>query len=239
MEFIDTYRPLSAEEINTAYTNLTVLHNKYLRPMGIVLPAAHSNAMYQLIYLYHFQGMAIHKDAISAFVLSQNPNASGDQQVRHLGAQKGFCVIYNGGTYGGEKVKRGYYCLFTMEKPHPTWAARKYARSVAVETEDFEELKKNYDNCCATCGAREGSIHRYTGLPVKLQKGHCHPDKPLIAGNIIPQCEYCNQNVYKNDFIFTLEGRPESIYNPKYILKSDEEVQRQMYLLLKEKFDKE
>ena len=43
-------------------------------------------------------------------------------------------------------------------------------------------------------------------------------------------------SIYKDDFIFTLEGRPQSINNPRYILKSSEKVQLAMYEILKEKF---
>jgi len=236
MELIDKYIPLTKEEIINDYIKIKEYHQKYLQSYGIIMPAENTNAAYQLIYLYHFLGKAIHKDVISNFVLSQNPKASGDQQVRHLGAQKGYCVIYNGEVYNGEKVKKGYYCLFTLEKPNPAWINKQEARAISITTDDFELLKKNYNNCCATCGAKEGSIHRYSGQKVKLQKGHCNPNLPLKSGNIIPQCQYCNQNIYKDDFIFTLEGRPQSINNPKYILKSSEKVQLAMYEILKEKF---
>ena len=236
MEQINQYIPLSNEEIKNDYNIIKQYHKNFLKKYGITLPAENTNAAYQLIYLFHFMGKPVHKDAISAFVQAQNPNASGDQQVRHLGAQKGFCVIYNGATYNGIKVNRGYYCLFTLEKPNPAWENKQDARAIAVSTNDFDTLKKNYNYCCATCGAKEGSIHRYTGRLVTLQKGHCNPNLPLEAGNIIPQCEYCNQNIYKNDFIFTLEGRPQSINNPRYILKSSESVQKEMLALLLEKF---
>lgn len=236
MNVIDTYIPLTSQEIQNDYQQIKKLHQKYLSSYGIILPTEGTNAAYQLIYLFHFLGRSIHKDAISSFVLSQNPNASGDQQVRHLGAQKGYCVIYNGASYEGHKVKRGYYCLFTLEKPNPTWEDRQDARAIAITTSDFDILKKNYRNCCATCGAKEGTLHPYSGQIVQLQKGHCNPNLPLESGNIIPQCQYCNQNIYKDDFIFTLEGRPQSINNPRYILKSTDAVQLEMYKLLKVKF---
>ena len=239
MKKIDTYIALSQEEIQHDYENIKQEYETYLKPHGLVLPGRATNAMYQLIYLYHFQGIPIHKDAISNFVISQNPKASGDQQIRHLGAQKGFYVLYNGATYNDIKVNRGYYCLITLKQPLPSWENRQNARSITASTSDFETLKKNFGYRCATCGEKEGTIHRYSGKVVVLQQGHCHPDKPLEAGNIIPQCEYCNQNVYKNDFIFTLEGRPHSIYNPNYVLKSDLATQKAIFNLLKQKFESE
>ena len=236
MEVIDKYIPITQEEIDSDYEQIKEYHKKYLQFYKIGLPAKGTCAAYQLIYLYHFLGTPIYKQAISDFVTAHCSDASGDQQTRHLGAQKGYCVIYNGDTYNGKKVKRGYYCLFTLEKPNPNWGEKQGARAVIVSTDEFDVLKKEYHNCCATCGAKEGEPHRYNGNIVKLQKGHCNPNLPLIAGNIIPQCQYCNQNVYKDDFIFTLEGRPQSINNPKYILKSTDAVQREMYKILKEKF---
>lgn len=237
MNKINKYVPLTDKEIENDYEKIQEEYNQYLKKYNITLPAKDTNAMFQLIYLYHFLGQSVHKDVISTFVCEHNPKASGDQQTRHLGAQKGFCVFYNGTEYNGQKVDRGYYCLFTLKEANPSWAERKEARSIIMNTTDFDIIKKTFNYCCATCGAKEGTKHRYTGKTVILQQGHCHPDKPLQIGNIIPQCDYCNQNVYKNDFIFTLEGRPQSIYNPNYILKSPIEVQEQMYKILKKKFE--
>lgn len=239
MKTIDKYIPLTKEDIQNDYNQIKLLYQQYLSKYNIILPAMGTNAAYQLIYLFHFLGCAVHKDVISTFVLSQNPEASGDQQVRHLGAQKGYCVIYNGASYEGNKVKRGYYCLFTLKKPNPAWEARQEARAITVATTDFEVIKQAYNYCCATCGAKEDTIHRYSGQIVKLQRGHCNPNLPLEENNIIPQCEYCNQNIYKDDFIFTLEGRPQCINNPKYILKSPITVQKEMLKILLEKFGEE
>lgn len=237
MEMIDTYIPLTDEEIKKDYEEIKKYHQQYLKPYDISLPAFKTNVAYQLIYLYHFQGKAVYKDVISAFVTEHNPKASGDQQVRHLGAQKGYCVFYNNDTYNGQTVKKKYYCLFTLEKPHPSWIAKQEARTIAVTTDDFTQLKENYNYRCATCGAEEGKIHPYTKQIVKLQKGHCDPNLPLKEGNIIPQCQYCNQNVYKDDFVFTLTGRPKCINNPSYILRSSESVQQKMYQILKAKYE--
>lgn len=236
MEHLTEFVSLTSEEIKNHYIQIKSLYEQHLKKYGIILPAEGTNAAYQLIYLFHFQGFALHKDMISNFVLSQNPSASGDQQIRHLGNQKGFYILSNGEYYQEEKVKRGWYCLINLIEPKPAWLTRQNARTTIVNTDDWTTLKEVYHNCCATCGAKEGLEHPYTHRITVLQKGHVNPNLPLEPGNIIPQCEYCNQNVYKNDFVFTLEGRPQSINNPTYILKSTEHVQKQMYEILKEKF---
>ena len=61
--------------------------------------------------------------------------------------------------------------------------------------ENFEELKKEYDYTCLTCGAKEGEKHRlYKSEFVKLQRGHKDPEKSLSISNIIPQCQFCNRS---------------------------------------------
>ena len=236
MEFIKTYQEISEEDIIRINEEIEEQYEKNLKQYGVTLPAIDSCKRAQLIYLYYFKGKAVHKDAITNFVLSLYPEASGDQQIRHLGAQDGFNLYYNGELFLGEKVTRGYYLLDGLTSPKQAWLLKKNARKNNLRANDFEEIKKNFGHKCATCGALEGEPHRTTGRIVKLQRGHMNPNLPMQIGNIIPQCEYCNQNVYKNDFIFSPDGYPSSINNPNYIFRSDETVQKQMYELLKCKF---
>jgi len=236
MEKINTYVSLTDLEIENLWEQICNLHEIYLKKFNIILPKKNSNKMYQLIYLYYYQGKAISKEVISKFVQEHNPKASGDQQVRHLSAQHGYYVLGKNGIYKNESMPLGYYLLVNLTEPDPNWNNNQTKRNIILSTDDFDLLKINFNNCCATCGVKENSIHPRTGKKVILQKGHINPSKPLEIGNIIPQCEYCNQNIYKNDFVFTSFGYPESIYNPKYILKSDENIQREMYNILKEKF---
>lgn len=236
MEKIDQYIPLTDAEISKLWLDIMDHHREYLAQYNITLPKKDSNKMYWLVYLYKFQGKAVSKDVITAFVQEHKPNASGDQQVRHLSAQNGYYVLGKNGKYKGEKMPLGYYMLVDLTKPDPNWKDNEEKRSITLSTNDFDLLKKNFNFCCATCGGRENTTHPRTGKRITLQKGHMDPSKPLELGNIIPQCEYCNQNVYKNDFIFSPFGYPESIYNPNYILKSSENIQREMYKILKEKF---
>ena len=237
MELIRSYQKLSLEEIDQLYSQIEQLYNTNLKQFNIKLPAKNTNKMYQLIYLFYFQGKAVHKDVITTFVQEHNPKASGDQQIRHLSAQNGYYILGKGGEYNYEKVPSGYYMLITLTEPNPNWCNNIDKRRIALKDNNFDSIKKAYDYRCATCGEKEGNIHRYTGKKVILQKGHMNPNKPLTIDNIIPQCEYCNQNVYKNDFIFDEKGHPKSINNPNYILKSTEETQKQMLEILLKKFE--
>ena len=237
MKKIAEYVPLTEEEIKKCGEEIEKNYEIYLKPLGIKQISKGTNKYYQLIYLTHFLGFLVHKNVITAFVKEHNPSAGDDQQVRHLGTQNGYNVYNKGEEILGERVPSGFHCLLNLTEAKPSWIIKNKARSKILNENTFEAVKDKFDYCCATCGAKEGEIHRYTQKIVKLQQGHMDPNKPLEIGNIIPQCEYCNQNIYKNDFVFTEEGRPKKINNPKYILKSDEEVQKEMYLLLKSKFE--
>jgi len=236
MEKIDKYISLSEDIINTLKKEINDQYNKYLKPFNVKELGENTNAMYQLIYLYYYQGKAVSKDVITAFVQEHRPKASGDQQVRHLSAQKGYNVLGRNGVYKNEKMPLGYYLLVNLTEPDVGWKNNEIKRITTLTASSFDIIKQNFNYCCATCGQKEGAIHSRTNKIITLQKGHIDPSKPLDDGNVIPQCEYCNQNVYKNDFIFTSFGYPDSIYNPKYVLKSKEDVQLEMYKILKEKF---
>ena len=236
MEYIKTFQEIDEEEICRINEEIEELYEKNLKQYGITLPSVDSCKRAQLIYLYYFKGKAVCKEAITNFVLSLHPDASGDQQVRHLGLQDGFNLYYNNELFLGEKVKKGYYLLSDLDSPKQAWLIKKTARSTVLKAKDFNEVKKSFGYRCATCGEKEGDPHRITGHTVVLQQGHMDPNLPLEIGNILPQCEHCNQNVYKNDFVFSPEGSPSKINNPNYIFRSNDIVQKQMYELLKRKF---
>lgn len=239
MNKITNYIPLTNQEIEFCSEKIVKNYNTYLKPAGVKPISKGSNKFYQLIYLTYFQGFLVHKDVITTFVQEHNPSAGDDQQVRHLGAQMGYNVYNKGEEALNEKVPSGFHCLLNLTEAKPAWKIKNQARNKILKTNIFEAVKEKFNYCCATCGAKEGEIHRYTQKKVKLQQGHMDPNMPLEIGNIIPQCEYCNQNIYKNDFVFTEEGRPKKINNPKYVLKSSEEVQKEIYLMLKKKFEEE
>jgi hypothetical protein len=61
------------------------------------------------------------------------------------------------------------------------------------------------------------------------------PNKPLVAGNIIPQCQICNR-AYKNYWVFDKKGRVIKLANPKIINRSDKKVQWEVYKILYKEF---
>jgi hypothetical protein len=72
-----------------------------------------------------------------------------------------------------------------------------------------------------------------------LQKGHRDPNKPLEIGNIIPQCQFCNRDMYKDNFVFDEFGRPTAVNNPTYILRSTKQVKQAMLKLLQAELGEE
>jgi hypothetical protein len=62
------------------------------------------------------------------------------------------------------------------------------------------------------------------------------PKKSLSQGNIIPQCQKCNQGD-RDRWVYDDKGRVIKISNPKVINFCDEEVQLAIYKILKKKYD--
>ncbi|MDR0967874.1 MAG: hypothetical protein LBL75_03585 [Rickettsiales bacterium] len=98
----------------------------------------------------------------------------------------------------------GSYKLITLDTPYPAF---RQDRRTGFASASFDELKKQYGNRCATCGSLEGHDHLFRkGVKIQLQEGHMNPSKPLVAGNIIPQCQICNR-ADRNRWIYDKTGR--------------------------------
>jgi len=131
---------------------------------------------------------------------------------------------------------RGEYKLYTLEKPYPSF---KFNRRLEDIGDNWDEIKKRYQNRCATCGSEEGKPHfHWRETKTVLQKGHMNPEKPLIAGNIIPQCKKCNMGD-TNRWVYDEKGRVVKIANARVILSCSQQVQKQVYNLLLKKFNKQ
>ena len=121
--------------------------------------------------------------------------------------QKGWYI--SSGTRGDSSIPKGYYKLITLETPYPAYC---FERREGFKG-DFETIKKEYNYRCATCGSKEGEEHLFRkGVIVKLQEGHMNPSKPLVEGNIIPQCQICNRPD-RNKWIFDKTGRVIAVAN--------------------------
>lgn len=98
---------------------------------------------------------AISKTELTDFVRKFYPDVSDVQQARHLSKQGGYNIISGRRGDIGQKIPAGYYQLITLEKPYLSF---KPNRRNGIESADFEELKKEYDYKCATCGSIEDSL---------------------------------------------------------------------------------
>lgn len=234
---IDKYIKLTDEhmaDIEKTLDNAFITLKQY----GVAMPIATSLKKKWLIYLYAFQGIPVHKNVITQFCHEFSPNCSSDQQVRHLAAD-GWFVLKNGEEYNNIKCPRGYYCLVSIEQPNPHFLVKKDFRKENLTISDFEGIKQLYKYTCATCGGKENTEHRYGFGKISLQKGHRDPNKPLEIGNIIPQCQFCNRDMYKDNFVFDEFGRPTAVNNPTYILRSTKQVKQAMLKLLQDELGEE
>lgn len=234
---------ISAEELERLYLEIKKEWEKNLKKKGVKFPRLKRGDSFTkdalvLVYLYKNIGKIVTKTELTAFIQQYYPNTNDVQQARHLAAQKGWFIL--SGTRGdfeaGElNIKSGEYMLVNLEKCYPNFTQQR--REYNLESSDgWEKLKKSYNYRCATCGSKEGERNfHYPNSITKLQKGHMDPEKPLKSGNIIPQCEKCNRPD-RNYFVYNEKGRVIKIADPKFVLKSSEKVQREIFELLKRKF---
>lgn len=229
---------MDAKEAQQIFRQIEKDFEKNLKEHKVKLPGYNTNYYFQLVFLYKNKGKFIHKDVVSEFVKTMNTKAGSDCQVRQL-AQQGWYVLVKNDEVPGTTLKTpsGYHTLFTTDEAKPSYLLALDKRKSRLEAKTFEELKKIYNNKCATCGAVEGKKHpREINKIVVLQQGHMNPRKELTIQNSIPQCESCN-GTYKNYFIFNKNGRIISISNPQFVLKSEDDIQREIFLILKEKLN--
>ena len=62
-----------------------------------------------------------------------------------------------------------------------------------------------------------------------------NPAKPLVKGNIIPQCQVCNR-ADRNRWVYDERGRVIALADPRFIRNSSIEVQKEVYKILKSKY---
>lgn len=121
---------MSPEEIAKRSATLADEYETYLKKYGVSLPAVGSMPHYWLVYLRKYKGTLVHKDTISSFVASINPDAGKDQQIRHLAA-KGWYILNKGEKIQNEdlEVPSGCHVLVTTESPKPTFIYKALKRS--------------------------------------------------------------------------------------------------------------
>lgn len=215
-------------------------HDKYLKQYGVKLPSlADTRGNFTkdaLVLVYLAQGYPntkeVSKGELTQFIRQYYPDTADVQQARHLGAQKGWFIV--SGTRGNRVVtlESGEYKLITLEKPYPAFKGHR-----VEETGEWENLKKQYGYKCVTCGSEEDKPHiHWPNTITRLQKAHIDPNKPLVVGNIIPQCEKCNR-ADRNNWVYDERGRVIKLANPNVIKRSDKEVRWRVYKILYKEFN--
>ena len=230
---------LSDKVIKKIYKMLESYFNTYLKEHGVHLPrlkdkrGKYTKDALVLVYLAqnYPNTRKVSKEELTQFIRQYYPNVVDVQQARHLGAQKGWFIVSGARGNMGVNLARGEYQLLTLEKPYPGFLGHR-----AEEQEDWEELKRRYGYRCATCGSKEGepNIH-WPNTITKLQKAHMDPNKPLITGNIIPQCEKCNR-ADRNNWVYDERGRVIKVANPNVIKRSDKKIRWRIYKILYKEF---
>ena len=205
---------LSDAQINKIWAIISSNHAKYLRDKGVSLPnLKNKQGMYTkdalvlvtLAYGYP-KTKVVSKAELTEFMKFYYPDVVDVQQGRHLGMQKGWNIV--SGQRGDaasikHNVPAGSYKLIDLTTKHPAF--------IGERREGFKgswnELKAEYGNRCACCGAKEGDKHWLRNdVIVELQKGHMDPNLALEEGNIIPQCQICNR-ADRNRWIYDKTGR--------------------------------
>ena len=222
----------SSEELEVIYNEGYALWEKNLKPRGVTKPGKFgSNGGYQFIFLYSNLKKLVHKSQVEKFVKRFNPDAR-DQQPRHFSTQAG----YNG--YKGNEVtpdgnvvpggsRSGNIILWDLENVAESFSIAK--RKNDLSSTDWGNIKEAYDFRCATCGNIEGERDwRNPSKIVTLDKGHMDITKPLVSGNIIPQCSYCNGQ-YRDKFIFNKNGNVYAVASTEAVEKAPVYVKEEIY----------
>lgn len=225
---------MSPDEIENRYSQLEEEYQTNLAQYGVKMPSRDGMQALWLIFLRKNKGILVHKDTISSFVASVNPNAGKDQQVRHLAAD-GWYILNTGDKLPDEDeiVPQGYHVLITTESPKPTFLYKSLKRVGRIGAKNFGQLKAVYGFRCASCGSIEGKPNLLEpNKRTQLQQGHMNPSKPLTLDNSIPQCQVCNQ-VYQDDFVFDDKGRAFAVASAKPVMRAEKEVQNEIIKKLK------
>lgn len=227
--------------IQEKYDEIKDKWNENLKDKGVKLSALkNSNGSYTLnalvlIYLYVNIKKPISKEEITVFLQQLGYQVNDMQQARHLSAQNGWYII--SGQRGDSECRKynvnaGEYMLLTLDEPYPQFNDRR--RSETYSSSSWEDLKRHYGNRCVSCGSEEGKNNLlYPNSITRLEQGHKDPGKALTLDNIIPQCQFCNGSS-QNLFVFDNKGKVVKIYDPRFVLKSDEDIQIAMLRLLME-----
>lgn len=177
--------------------SLKIEWETYLRDKGVNFNFKEDSLSYLCLQaLYENIGEWVTKSSLCEMIGYQGNDL---QTPRHLWNTHGWYIESN--KKGGGNLA---YRLVSVKEPSPNWIPVK--RTQGLNVSDWEALKAEYGYCCASCGSKEGELHRYLKRTVTLEKGHMDPRKDMSMGNIIPQCNFCNKH-YGNSYVFDRFGR--------------------------------
>lgn len=211
-------KSITRKEAEALYVVLQTSHAQYLASFGVLLPElkrgdAYTRGGIVLCALYKYFRQPVTKLELSRMI-SQffNEQVSDVQQARHLGKQGGWYIL--SGTRGqaaprylGFELPAAAYCLVSITNPYPGRDSKKQHHREGLKSIDLGELRRAYDNRCASCGSKEGEPSlRDPSRTTRLQRGHMDPTKALAPRNVIPQCDECNR-AYRDWFVFDGNGR--------------------------------
>ncbi len=230
----------SKKSIVETYKVICEFHEKYLKQFGVKLPKLYNsqnvftkNALV-LVYLAHNypNTRKVTKEELTKFVRSYYPDTNDVQQARHLGAQTGWWIVAGGRDNIVLDIERGTYQLYTLEQPYPSF---KKGHRIS-KTDTWDTIKEKYGFRCAVCGSQEGKPHlHWPATKTVLQKGHMDPNKPLLAGNIIPQCQKCNRGD-RNRWVYNEKGRVIKLADANFVKNFDKNVRQKIYRVLYNEF---
>lgn len=233
----------TAAEIQRTYDRLAESHARHLDGLGVQLPALRRPngdfTLSALTLVYLARGYpdvkTVSKSELTRFVRTYYPHVNDVQQARHLAAQHGWYVVSGTRNDGRErKLSPGEYRLISLEAAYPGFSAQR--RVDSADPDYWARLQEAYGYRCASCGSLEGEPHlHWPETLTVLQKGHMDPSRPLEPGNLIPQCQSCNQ-ADRDFWIYDDKGRVVAVANPAVIDRSPEDVQRRIYERLDRKF---
>ncbi len=194
---------------------------------GIKLPRKNTQKYHTLMFLYKNKGKVVTKKQIEQYVCGVLNIVQKDiQDGRHLSKQNGFDIIQGGNIHNNILLKRGEYVFLGFDRPNKYYSIKRRV----YNNKDFDDVKKQFNYTCVTCGCKEGESHKYTGSITKLESAHKDPTKELTIDNMIPQCGYCNKK-YKDKYIFDDFGQVKDYSDTglmEFIKKNKSKIERML-----------
>lgn len=185
------------------------MYTTHLQKHGLRFYPENTGFGQAIAYLNMNIGKEIKIEEVKKYVINNGITLNGGDplQLRHVAR----CYnLLKGGELNPstkKKVKRSHFCLINLTTHHPNYIPSNPKTDITMTQGEWTELKKTYNNQCASCGNIEGKPMRFNSYTItKLQRGHMDPRKEGTIHNIIPQCRDCNQQ-YKNKAIFNKHGR--------------------------------